>query len=204
MKRFECLQAIAPLIKDELFITTAGGATAEWNAVHPSDGNIQVKTLGLCSSIGLGLAIGLPQRKVIVFDGDGALWMNLGSLATIGLHQPKNLIHICWNNRQYESSGGEPTVATAGKIDFAGIASNAGIKSSQTANFVAELKQAVAHALSNDGPHFICANIEPGRAESPPLKYDELENKYHFIRYIEETEGINILRVPMPASYLLK
>ena len=53
MKRFECLRAIASLIKDELFVTTAGGATAEWNAVRPSDGNIQVKTLGLCSSIGL-------------------------------------------------------------------------------------------------------------------------------------------------------
>jgi len=95
MKRFECLQAIATLIKDELFVTTAGGATAEWNAVRPSDGNIQVKTLGLCSSIGLGLALSLPKRKVFVFDGDGALWMNLGSLATIALHQPKNLIHIC-------------------------------------------------------------------------------------------------------------
>ena len=84
MKRFECLQAIASLIKDELFVNTAGGATAEWNAVRPSDGNIQVKTLGLCSSIGLGLALSLSKRKVFVFDGDGALWMNLGSLATIG------------------------------------------------------------------------------------------------------------------------
>lgn len=195
---------MAPLIKDELFITTAGGATAEWNAVRPSDGNIQVKTLGLCSSIGLGLALGLPKRKVLVFDGDGALWMNLGSLATIGLHQPKNLIHICWNNRQYESSGGEPTVATAGNIDFAGIARNAGIESSRSANTVEELKAAVAQALNSDGPHFICANIEAGRTEAPPLRYDELENKYHFIRYIEETEGINILRVAMPASYLLK
>jgi thiamine pyrophosphate-dependent acetolactate synthase large subunit-like protein len=204
MKRFECLQAMAPLIKDELFITTAGGATAEWNAVHPSDGNIQVKTLGLCSSIGLGLALGLPKRKVFVFDGDGALWMNLGSLATIGLHQPKNLIHICWNNRQYESSGGEPTVATAGNIDFAGIARSSGIESSRSANSVEELKAAVAHALCNDGPHFICANIEAGRAKAPPLNYDELENKYRFIRYIEATEGINILRVAMPASYLLK
>ncbi len=130
--------------------------------------------------------------------------MNLGSLATIGLHQPKNLIHICWDNQQYESSGGEPTVATAGKIDFAGIARNAGIKSSHSATTVEELKQAVSHALSHDGPHFIWARIEAGRAESPPLQYDELENKYHFIRYVEETEGINILRVPMPASYLLK
>jgi sulfopyruvate decarboxylase subunit beta len=204
MKRFECLQAIAPLIDRELFVTTAGGATAEWNARRPSDGNIQVKTLGLCSSIGLGLAIALPQRKVFVFDGDGALWMNLGSLATIGLHQPKNLIHICWDNQQYESSGGEPTVATAGKIDFAGVARNAGIQSSSAAASVDELKQAVIHALSHDGPHFIWARIEAGRAEAPPLRYDELENKYRFIRYIEDSEGINILRVPMPASYLQK
>jgi thiamine pyrophosphate-dependent acetolactate synthase large subunit-like protein len=204
MKRFECLQAIAPLITDELFVTTAGGATNEWNAVRPSDANIQVKTLGLCSSIGLGLAIALPTRKVFVFDGDGALWMNLGSLATIGLHQPKNLIHICWNNRQYESSGGEPTVATAGTIDFAGIAKNAGIESSRAVTSVDELKDAVAKALKNPGPHFICANIEAGRTEAPPLKYDELENKYRFIRYVEDSEGVSILRIPQSASYLLK
>jgi sulfopyruvate decarboxylase subunit beta len=204
MKRFECLQAIAPLVKDELFVTTAGGATAEWNAVRPSDGNIQVKTLGLCSSIGLGVAISLPKRRVFVFDGDGALWMNLGSLATIGLHQPKNLIHICWDNKQYESSGGEPTVSTAGNIDFAGVARSAGIQSSRSVSTVDEIKEAVGYALANDGPHFICAHIEPGRAEAPPLRYDELENKYRFVRYIEETEGISILRIPMPASYLLK
>jgi thiamine pyrophosphate-dependent acetolactate synthase large subunit-like protein len=172
--------------------------------VRPSDGNIQVKTLGLCSSIGLGLAIGLPKRKVFVFDGDGALWMNLGSLATIGLHQPKNLIHICWDNKQYESSGGEPTVSTAGNIDFAGIARSAGIHSSRAVATVDELREAVSYALNHDGPHFICASIEAGRAEAPPLRYDELENKYRFIRYIEETEGTNILRVPMPASYQMK
>ena len=204
MKRFECLQAIAPLVKDELFVTTAGGATAEWNAVRPSDGNIQVKTLGLCSSIGLGLAIGLPKRKVFVFDGDGALWMNLGSLATIGLHQPKNLIHICWDNKQYESSGGEPTVSTAENIDFAAVARGAGIQSSRAVATVDELKEAVSYALSHDGPHFIWVRIEAGRTEAPPLRYDELENKYRFIRYIEETEGTNILRVPMAQSYQLK
>lgn len=204
MKRLEALQAISSLIKDELFVTTAGGATAEWNAVRPSDGNIQVKTLGLCSSIGLGLALSLPQRKIFVFDGDGALWMNLGSLATIGLHQPKNLIHICWDNKQYESSGGEPTVSTAGHIDFAGVAKNAGIESSRAVATVAELEVAMRHALSQDGPHFIWARIEAGRAEAPPPRYDELENKYRFIRYIEQTEGINILSMPMPASYLLK
>jgi thiamine pyrophosphate-dependent acetolactate synthase large subunit-like protein len=114
------------------------------------------------------------------------------------------LIHICWNNKQYESSGGEPTVATAGNIDFAGIARNAGIQSSLAVNTVEELKDAVSYALKNAGPHFIAANIEPGRAEVPPLKYDELENKYRFIRYVEETEGKSILRIAQSASYLLK
>jgi len=201
MKRYECLQAIKPLIKDELFVTSAGGATSEWCAVRPSDGNLQVKTLGLCSSIGLGLAVALPRRKVFVFDGDGALWMNFGSLATIGLHQPKNLIHLCWDNREYESSGGEPTVSRAGHINFADAARAAGIQSSHAAESVENLVQAVRHALNNDGPHFIWARIEPGRAEVPPLTLDELENKYRFIRYVEQTEGTSILRLPLPASY---
>ena len=201
MKRYECLQAIKPLIKDELFVTSAGGATSEWCAVRPSDGNLQVKTLGLCSSIGLGLAVALPRRKVFVFDGDGALWMNFGSLATIGLHQPKNLIHLCWDNREYESSGGEPTVSRAGHINFADAARAAGIQSSRAAESVENLVQAVRHALNNDGPHFIWARIEPGRAEVPPLTLDELENKYRFIRYVEQTEGTSILRLPLPASY---
>jgi thiamine pyrophosphate-dependent acetolactate synthase large subunit-like protein len=201
MKRYECLQVIAPLMKDELFVTSAGGATSEWCAVRPSDGNLQVKTLGLCSSIGLGLAIAVPRRKVFVFDGDGALWMNLGSLATIGLHQPKNLIHVCWDNREYESSGGEPTVSRAGKINFAEVARAAGIQSARSVETVEELLAAVRHALDGDGPHFIWARIEPGRAEVPPLPVDELENKYRFIRYIEQTEGIDILKNPLPRSY---
>jgi len=201
MKRYECFQAIAPLIKDELFVTTAGGATSEWSAVRPGDGNLQVKTLGLCSSIGLGLATAVPRRKVFVFDGDGALWMNFGSLATIGLHQPKNLIHICWDNREYESSGGEPTVSRAGKINFAESARAAGIQSSRSVETAKELVEAVRHALDHDGPHFIWARIEPGRTRVPPLPYDELENKYRFIRYLEKTENIAVLKTPLPHSY---
>jgi hypothetical protein len=58
--------------------------------------------------------------------------------------------------------------------------------------------------LQSAGPHFICADIEAGRAEAPPLKYDELENKYRFIRYVEDSEGISILHIAQSASYLLK
>ena len=165
---------------------------------------MQVKTLGLCSSIGLGLAIALPHRKVFVFDGDGALWMNLGSLATIGLHQPKNFVHICWDNGQYESSGGEPTASATRQLDFAGAARAAGIRSSKRITDVETLIEAVSYAQGSDGPHFIWAVIEPGRTQVPPMRFDELETKYHFVRQIEETEGKNILRVALSRSSQLE
>lgn len=201
MIRYECMQAIAPLVADALVITTNGGATTEWNAVRPTDANMQVKTLGLCSSIGLGLALALPHRKVFVFDGDGSLWMNLGSLATIGLHQPRNLVHILWDNKGYESSGEGPTVSTAERIDFAAVARASGIQSSWCVLTQEDLVEAVRRAAEGDGPHFIWANVEMGRTRVPPRPFDELENKYRFIRHIEETEGRGILRIPLPHSY---
>lgn len=201
MKRDECMQAIAPLFTDELFITTNGGTTTEWNSVRPSEANLQVKTMGLCSSIGLGLALALPHRRVVVLDGDGSLWMNLGTLATIGLHQPTNLVHICWDNKSYEASGGGPTATTAERLDFASVARSAGVGSSWCALTVEDLQDRVQHALSTPGPHFIWACIEPGHTIPLVRPYDELENKYRFIRRIEATEGLSILRMPLGHSH---
>jgi thiamine pyrophosphate-dependent acetolactate synthase large subunit-like protein len=194
------MQAISPLFTNELFVTTNGGTTTDWNAVRPSDANMQVKTMGLCSSIALGLALALPQRRVVALDGDGSLWMNLGTLATIGLHQPANLVHICWDNKSYEASGGGPTATTAERLDFAAVARGAGIDSSWCVHTVDDLADRVRHALSARGPHFIWACIETGRTITPTRAYDELENKYRFIRHVEETEGLTILTTPLGHS----
>ncbi len=200
MKRAEALEAIKGLVDQEFVVTTAGGATAEWQAIHPSDANLQVKTLGLCSSIGLGLALGQPDRKVIVLDGDGALWMNMSSLGTIGWKQPRHLVHICMDNGQYESSGGTPTVTSA-RMNFAALARAAGIESAVEVSTPQDFAAAVEHALRVDGPHFIWCRIEPGRADVPPFPYDELENKYRFARFVEQTTGKRIFQQPMPHSY---
>jgi thiamine pyrophosphate-dependent acetolactate synthase large subunit-like protein len=200
MKRSEALEAIKDLVHDELVVTTAGGATVEWHAIHPSDGNLQAKTLGLCSSIGLGLALGQPKLKVIVLDGDGALWMNMSSLGTIGWKQPRNLVHICMDNGMYESSGGTPTVS-AGHMNFAALARAAGIEAAAEANTPREFATAVERALKTEGPHFIWCRIEPGRADVPTFPFDELENKYRFVRFVEQTTGRRVLQQPMPASY---
>ena len=83
-------------------------------------------SMGLASSIGLGLAIARPDRRVVVLDGDGSLLMNLGSLATIGWTRPPNLVVIVWDNESYATTGGQDT-ATAHGADLAGAGRAMGI-----------------------------------------------------------------------------
>ena len=105
MKRIDCLKAIAGKVGDALVVGSAGGATVEWYDLHPSEGNFRSRTLGLASSIGLGIALSLPHRKVIVLDGDGSLLMNLCGLSTAAWSAPRNLIHIVFDNSVYEFLG---------------------------------------------------------------------------------------------------
>src|SRR5918992_2331437 len=114
MKRFDCLTVLAAAAADALVVSSAGAMTLEWNALRPSDGNFRVRTLGLCSSIALGIALGLPQRRVIALDGDGSLLMNLCALPTIARMKPKNLLHVVFDNEVYEASGSKKTATATG------------------------------------------------------------------------------------------
>ncbi len=200
MKRIDCLKALAEVAGDALVVTSAGGNTAEWNACRPSDGNIRTRTLGLTSSVALGMALGLPGRKVIALDGDGSLLMNLCALPTIARKNPPNLIHIVFDNRAYESSA-EIETATASGTDLVGIARSAGIKKALWVSTVDEFKQAATEAVKGNTLTFIGAKIELFRSEVPPYPMDEVENKYRFIRHIEKTEEIEILKMPIPVSF---
>src|SRR5258708_31922452 len=91
VKRHECLKEIAGSVGDALVVVCVGGTSSEWNAYRPSDGNLRCWTLGLTSSVALGMALGLPHRRVIALDGDGSLLMNLCGLPTIMRKNPKNL-----------------------------------------------------------------------------------------------------------------
>ena len=68
-----------------------------------------IGSMGLASSIGLGVALKNPRKLVFIFDGDGNILMNLGSLTTIASQKPKNLIHVVFDNSVHESTGGQPT-----------------------------------------------------------------------------------------------
>jgi thiamine pyrophosphate-dependent acetolactate synthase large subunit-like protein len=83
-----------------------------------------IGSMGLASSIGLGLAIKNPEKRVYVFDGDGNILMNLGSLVTIGSIKPKNLVHFVFDNSSHESTGGQPTNSSHVKLEAIAKATN--------------------------------------------------------------------------------
>jgi len=188
------------MAEDALVVSSAGAMTLEWNSLHPSDGNFRVRTLGLCSSIALGMALGLPRRKIVALDGDGSLLMNLSSLPTIARMAPKNLVHIVFDNEVYEASGSKQTATGAG-TDLVGIARAAGIKNALWANSLDDFAKAISASMSRQELSFIGAKVTTERTEVSPYPIDEVENKYRFVRHVEKTEKIAILTTQLPASY---
>lgn len=176
MKRYDCLCAIAPHFGDELVVTNLGAVRHEWQALRPHPGNYHLQNLGLTSSMALGLALALPHRKVVAFDGDGSLLLNLGSLATIANQHPKNLVHVVFDNECYESSRGAPT-ATAGQADLAAIARGCGIANVLTAKTLDEFENGFLRAFKGNDLYFIHAKVEEGAGDVPAAPLDSQENK---------------------------
>ncbi len=191
MQRYDYLKAIADDTGDALAVCTGWGAR-EWWAVRPSGGNLKTRTLGLVSSTAAGLAFALPHRKVIAIDGDGAFLMNLCGLPTIALQKPGNLIHLLFDNEVYEASGG---TATASNIaDAVALAKGAGYPQALWVTSPEEFRSVFDKTWQRNELTLIAAKVEPGQPKDlPPLRLDELENKYRFMRYLESTERRGIL-----------
>lgn len=191
VSRFECLQSLAELVGDALVVLWLSGMTSAWYHLRPSPPSLNV-TMGIAIPAGLGLALALPKRQVVVIDTDGGLLMNLGVLTTLGNLKPPNLKVFILDNECYEYVGAMPTV-TAGATDLAAMARGAGIEQVDTTRTLDEFKETARRALTNKALHFIVAKVEKGTKELPPLYMDGIEAKYKFVRYIEETEGIRII-----------
>ncbi len=122
----EALKLIARHQGDAVVVTTETPFTV-WDSISARrEFHLPViNSMSKASSIGLGLALALPQRKVLVVDADGSLLMNLGSLVTIASQSPRNLVHFVYQNNIYGVSGGQPLLG-AEKLSFAGLAKSAG------------------------------------------------------------------------------
>lgn len=191
MKRFECLELMAPLITDQIVVTSGSGQRVEWGHLSPHEGNLFVGSLGCALGVGLGLAICLPKRKVIVLESDGSILLSLFNLPTVAAQNPANLLVIVFDNQVYSGSKISHPTVTAGKTDLEMTAKGAGIAAAVTVRDAAAFQNEMTAGIREDGLRFIVAKVEETldhRKMTRP-NVDLLENKYRFVRYLERTEG---------------
>ncbi len=170
MKRDECFEILKRHIADEVVVASYSSAV-EWEDLNPRALNYySVGAMGLGPSHALGLALGRPDKRIVVLDGDGSLLMNLGSLVTIAAAAPKNLVHFVCQNENYEANGGHPLPNPT--VDFAGLARSAGYAHVHDFSELTSFAQQVGHVLTQQGPVFATLHVQKNR----PLvyKYDDL------------------------------
>ena len=110
MIRKEAISTVVEKIGNHPIISANGFISRDlFEACDKNSNFYMIGSMGLASSIGLGVALKKTKKKIFVFDGDGNILMNLGSLTTIGMTEPKNLVHVIFDNSVHESTGGQPT-----------------------------------------------------------------------------------------------
>ncbi len=198
MKRLACLESIYPELKDCAVVTIMGAVAAElYSLGHRANFFYLEHAMGLASSIGLGIALAQPQRKVVVIDGDGSVLMNLGGLTTLARSRPRNLVHIIFDNETLLSvGGGAPegyrwfTTATATGSDLAGIAKAAGIERAQTVRELHAFEEAALTAIHGDDLSCIVAKVEAEMPKSFLMDVHMLENRFEFPRALQVKGGM--------------
>ena len=174
MRRIEAISIIAREADSQgaLLVGNIGYPSRELYAVGDRPSNFyMLGSMGLASSIGLGLA--LPKRRVIAIDGDGSVLMNLGSFATLADQDPDDYLLIILDNGCYGSTGSQPT-CTSRRADLAKLAAGAGVSEVRVANDVDEIRK----GMGNKG--VLVVKVEIGNADVPviPLSPEEIIERF--------------------------
>lgn len=190
MSREEAIrQIVAAVEPDAAIISTTGKTSRELFECRVARGETPrdfytVGSMGCAASIAHAVAAARPHRPVYVFDGDGALLMQLGALATIGYYRPANLTHIVFDNAAHDSTGGQPTTSPA--VDFAAVALACSYRTAVTVNTQTELAAALSGRQGIPGPGMVVVRVRPGsrkdlgRPTSTPA-----ENKQRFMEWLD-------------------
>ncbi len=164
MKRYEAIEVISKSLNGtELVISSTGMISRELFTIKDAPQNFyMLGSMGLASSIGLGLALSLPKKQIVVIEGDGSILMNMGSMATVGHFAPKNLIHIVLDNEAHDSTGGQATVSNTVKLEE--VAHASGYRLTPRVDSEEELRKAITES-SQQGPAFLLVKVEKGSLE---------------------------------------
>ena len=182
MDRYDIISEISGI--DALLVSNIGFPSRELFDISDSPGNFYMTgSMGLASSIGLGLSMS-SEKRVVVIDGDGSVLMNLGTLVTIAHNAPDNFCLVIVDNRQYGSTGGQPTY-TSGRADLVKIAKAAGNRNVAGVGSIEELRNVLDRFSRRSA--VIVAYAEPGNRNVPVIPYTPVEIKERFEKYITES-----------------
>ncbi|WP_413720138.1 sulfopyruvate decarboxylase subunit beta [Silicimonas sp. MF1-12-2] len=183
MIRSEILKEIAPIIRDHLVVCNIGIPSQELHAIDDQPTNFyMLGTMGLASSIGLGLALAQP-KPVIVIDGDGSVLTNLGTLPTIANNVADNYILMIIDNGSYGSTGDQPTY-TGKKTSLAGMARAAGCENVVEVMDV-DTPEALEKALAEGKMTVMIVKCESGNAKMPVITMDPVVIKDRFMKAVQ-------------------
>jgi sulfopyruvate decarboxylase subunit beta len=185
MQRIECLRAVYPQLEKCVVVTIMGAVAVELQSIgHRANFFYLQHAMGLASSMGLGLALGLPRQKIVVLDGDGSLLMNLGTLSTMARSGVANLVHVVFDNQSYLSAGNSPT-ATAKGADLEGVARASGIPRTGAVRSVDEFRAAFQGALDSGKLTTIVAHVDTSGPSNWLTDLGLLENRFQFARHCQ-------------------
>jgi thiamine pyrophosphate-dependent acetolactate synthase large subunit-like protein len=202
LDRYEWLGRLANRIPEDslVMVTYIGAVSFEWAQLtkeHPRSAHLG--QMGDVIGMAVGLALALPQRRVVCLDGDGSVLLELGQLVVLGQQAPANLTVFVVNNGCYESigwdSGGtrRPTATAHGTADLAALAKAAGVPNVATVETVEDFEREVNVAFTASGCRFVDVRTHPSATRVAPRQIDGIEDKYRFVRYVEQLEGQAIL-----------
>jgi sulfopyruvate decarboxylase subunit beta len=170
MKPEDVLRVIAAERGDAIVVPTMTTAPA-WRSIAPGDLSVTcVGFMGGASSLGLGLALARPDRRVLVLDGDGSLLMQLGSLATVAGAAPRNLVHFLFKNGVYHTSGAQG-IPGGLSVDFVLMARGAGYRMATAIGDLGDLRRRLPELLAAEGP--VLVELRTGLAEQTPMTVRE-------------------------------
>jgi thiamine pyrophosphate-dependent acetolactate synthase large subunit-like protein len=161
LETLEVLQVLAETRAAGQVVITNQGSAREWPKLtsHELDFHFLPSAMGAAIPFGLGLALGQPDREIMVISGDGSLLMNLGCLVTVTGSQAKNLTIIVLDNRSYAVTGVQKTAAHSGQVDYVALAFACGFESAQQIDELAQLRDWAAH--TTPGPRFLSITVAP-------------------------------------------
>jgi phosphonopyruvate decarboxylase len=153
----EAIRVVVESVPDAAIVATTG-FTARRLFTHDRPANFYMQgSMGHAIAIGLGVALSVPTRQVVVLDGDGAAIMHLGTMSTVGALAPANLLHVLLDNHCYESTGGQPTTSAATALEK--IASASGYRRAERVVSAEALRAILMDAHNEPGPSFIQVEV---------------------------------------------